>query len=138
MCEGCGKLYKNRRGVRIHQGKSGCKPKIVTCVEALTSNQTESSQDPDANHSIQATQVQNRHVSNDLPLEEPLVVPKVLKPPKLKLPNANSELWGELNKDIDQALTHNLRGSVVQKLEKLPKIVLSLCKEKIGVCKSRP
>ena len=109
MCKGCGKSFKNRRGVRIHQGKTGCKPAKETCVEVTTSSQSASSQSQEPHHSAQAAQVQEP-VVNEVTTVRPLVASIVERLPRLKLPNAKSELWKQIDQELDLALEHNLKG----------------------------
>ena len=131
-CERCGRTFKGRRGVKIHQGKKKrCGSLSEACSKTSVLRETMGDQGQDSNHSVQDTHAEegttpdSRHGTDGNDQRERL--------PRLLLPKSSSAEWKHLDEDLDKALDANLRGPVLIKIERLPTLVYAMCKDRFGV-----
>lgn len=142
-CNICGGLFKNERGVKIHQGKSRCKEQRQqrSAPELTQSNlsgfvrvarqSVEEDQDQETNHSAldlpaQPTQSTGR-------VGEPESPKDFERKPRLNLPPANDLRWAQLDKDLDVILDNTLKGDAAKKISAMVEVVYQVCYDTFGV-----
>lgn len=124
-CNICGGLFKNERGVKIHQGKSKCKgqdqqrraPKLSQSnlsgfVKGVCQS-VEEDQGQEANHSApdlpaQPTQSTGR-------VGEPRSPEDFERKPRLNLPSAADRRWAQLDDDLNTILENTLKGDAARR-----------------------
>jgi len=141
-CDICGGLFKNERGVKIHQGKSKCKeqsqqrraPKLTQSnlcrfVKGVHQSVGED-QGQEANHSApdlpaQPTQSTER-------VGEPESPKDFERKPRLNLPPATDCRWAQLDDDLNITLENTLKGDAVKKIKIMVDIVYQVCHDNFG------
>ena len=131
-CDSCGKLCKNERGVKIHQGRSKDCKKQRQRRQASPSYNTQEVLSQDANHSA----LDQRATAN------PASLPKVERPrressdqerrARLHWPPASDARWKQLDNDLNYLLAASLNGTSTKKIERMTRMTFEICKDRFG------
>ncbi len=119
----CGKICKNERGLKIHQGKMKCL--VGTGPTQRTGSQPGETQEepgPESPHSARNLQVLQ-------------MTPSSIKSERrrIKWPAANmTSLWNQFDIDVDQILEATMRGDVDRKMQAMTTILVSIAAERFG------
>ena len=123
----CGKVCKNNRGLKIHQGRMKCSQAVQVEQRTVTqiTGETERNPSQEANHSAE-----NPKVSAEMPKTLKSITRKttVKWPPMSK----NKE-WEMFEEDVNKILDTALIGSVERKLQTLPTIIHSIGRDRFGI-----
>ena len=123
----CGKVCKNNRGLKIHQGRMKCSQAVLVeqCTVTQITGETERKPSQEANHSAE-----NPKVSAEMPKALKTITRKttVKWPPMSK----NKE-WEMFEEDVNKILDTALIGSVERKLQTLPTIIHSVGQDRFGI-----
>ena len=126
-CDSCKRTFKSKTGVKIHQTKMNCIPKLnlVHRTEKL-SDEAEENYSPDENHSAENLNVRGTPevcAPNDSPVKE-----------RIKWPTMNdNRAWKAFEDDAVETLNMVLKGSVEKKVEIFTTILHSMAKNAFGV-----
>ncbi|XP_073731592.1 uncharacterized protein [Misgurnus anguillicaudatus] len=122
----CGKVCKNRHGLKIHQAKMKClREKQVEQRTGLAPGETQEEPGPESPHSAQnlhapQASTQIRHSEHH----------------RVKWPAANKEgEWLKFDEDLNQVLEATARGNADQKLRAMSTMIISIGAERFGVKK---
>ena len=161
----CGKVCKNKRGLAIHQGKSGCQ-RVRSSGQRIASlaSETQEYSSLDSNHSTEELSVQEtapdvfrepeededpllellqtqssfdteQETGPDRPQQDTATRPRK---PRIKWPKASDKtLWKQLDEDLDNILEASLQGPVDKKLTTLTTLIYSVGKERFGLEEER-
>ena len=161
----CGKVCKNKRGLAIHQGKSGCQ-RVRSSGQRIASlaSETQEYSSLDSNHSTEELSVQEtapdvfrepeededpllellqtqssfdteQETGPDRPQQDTATRPRK---PRIKWPKASDKtLWKQLDEDLDNILEASLQGPVDRKLTTLTTLIYSVGKERFGLEEER-
>ena len=131
-CQSCGRLFKNERGVKIHQGKTKCHDlNKQRKIEFSSTCKTQEDFNQETNHSVQDLQA-----ISELDTQQHEVTAEIgfilERKPRLKWPASTDKRWQQLDKDLDMVLNNTLKGSNSRKVEKMTQIVYDTCSELFG------
>ena len=130
-CDSCGSMFKNERGVKIHQGKSTrCRE---TQLQRTPKSKTSEDLSQDSHHRAPDP------CATDIPTP-----PGALKPlrrktrddsrrMKIDWPSSADKRWRELDDDLNTILESRLKGPVVDKIDQMTSIVYEVCLERFGL-----
>lgn len=133
-CDSCGKLCKNDKGVKIHQGKSrDCQKIKMQRIQIESRCKTGEVSSPDAHHSAP----DNRASATRDALPDSVITPgneskDSKRRPRIAWPPATDKRWKSLDTDLDIILEANLRGTASKKVEAMTRIVYEVCVERFG------
>lgn len=138
-CPGCGRIFKNYRGLRIHQGKTKCLANLQHCSNIPVGRKTEDIQEQEAHHSFQEVHAEEEPSQQEKGQKQDRCCTPSNMPRKarLKLPAANSKEWQNLDEDLEQILENALKGTATEKMEQMPKTVYDICMDRFGIEDSR-
>ncbi|XP_052217978.1 uncharacterized protein LOC127835582 [Dreissena polymorpha] len=161
----CGKVCKNQRGLRIHQGKSDCQ-RVRSQGQRIASlaSETQEYSSLDSTHSTEELYVQETSQDvfrnpeeDDDPLLELLQTqnsPEAseatdpdrpqqdtatrTRKPRIKWPKASDKTsWTQLDEDLENTLEASMQGPVDRKLTTLTTLIYSVGKERFGLEEER-
>ncbi|CAM4377895.1 unnamed protein product [Leuciscus chuanchicus] len=141
-CNICGGLFKNERGVKIHQGKSKCKEQSQQRRAPKLTQSDISKFVKDVHQSVEEDQGQEaNHSAPDLPAQPTQSTGRVGEPesqkdferkPRLNLPPAADCRWAQLDDDINTILENTLKGDAAKKIKIMVDIVYQACHDTFG------
>lgn len=130
----CGRAFKTRKGLKIHQTKMAClekdhvKQRSGTTADAAVSvastgepGQTEEEPSPESPHSTR-----NLQASHAPPPS------RNSERRRVKWPVANSKEWTKLEEDVDKILETISKGNVDQKLQTMCSLIMNIGAERFG------
>ena len=125
----CGKICKNERGLKIHQGRMKC---LVQGSEAqrtgLDPGETREEPGRETPH-----RAQNLHVTNSS------TTSKVVQIPRIRWPPANQrKVWQQFDEDTARIIDATARGDVDRRLQTMTTIIVTFGTERFGVEEGRP
>ena len=124
VCE-CGKICKNEKGLRIHQGKMKCKERPQQRT-AQPAGEAEENRSQEANHSAPDLRAE---------VQEETVIERRKR---VKWPKGNdSKAWNQLEEDLINILHGALKGEIENKIRTFTNIVYNVSKERFGVMEGR-
>lgn len=141
-CNICGGLFKNERGVKIHQGKSKCKEQRQQrrAPELTQSNLSEFVRD--VRQSVEEDQGQEaNHSAPDLPaqpaqsiggISEPESPKDFARKPRLNLPPTADRRWAQLDNDLNTIPEDTLKGDAAKKIKTMVSLVYQACYDTFG------
>lgn len=119
----CGKICKNKRGLKIHQAKTKCSEGIgATQRTGVQPGETKEGPGPESPHSARNLQVSSTNPMN-------------IKSKRrwIKWPAATMKsLWNQFDNDVDQILEATTKGEASQKLQAMTAIIVGLAAERFG------
>ncbi len=142
-CNICRGLFKNERGVKIHQGKSKCKEQSQQhrAPELMQSNLSKFVKG--VHQSVEEVQGQEaNHSAPDLPAQPTQSIGRVGKPespkdferkPRLNLPPVADCRWAQLDNDLNTILENTLKGDAAKKIKIMVEVVYQACHDAFGV-----
>lgn len=135
----CGKTLKNRKGLRIHQGKMGCPPILNIVHRTETSGETEEEPGPETPHSAQSLHVSTEGGGSDsetasTPEEAPATTGEAAnRRERVEWPKASEKkAWQAFDDDVNSTLESVLAGGVDRKVEAMTTIIYSMGHERFG------
>ena len=140
-CSWCGKQLKNEKGVRIHQGRMGCKPSSRLTQRTGTPGETEKEQGQDTHHSAQSlhasveSEVSSGELETTAATEAPIVKDTADdQKDRVRWPTtAEKNAWQAFDEDADRILEVTLAGSTDKKIRTMSTIIYSMGAERFGV-----
>ncbi|KAL7375498.1 hypothetical protein ABVT39_018469 [Epinephelus coioides] len=125
-CNICRGLFKNKRGVKIHQGKTKCKKQnqqrrapeltqshISEFVRVV--RQSVEDQGQEANHS--ALHLPAQPAQSTGRGDESECLKDFERKPRLNLPSAADRRWAQLDEDLSTILDNSLKGDATKKIK---------------------
>lgn len=141
-CSICGGLFKNERGVKIHQGKSKCKEQRQQRRAPQLKQSNLSEFVTDVRQSVEEDQGQEaNHSAPDLPAEPTQSAGGVgesesprdfARKPRLNLPPAADRRWAQLDDDLNTTLEDTLKGDAANKIKTMVRLVYQACYDTFG------
>ncbi|XP_056097411.1 uncharacterized protein LOC130076370 [Rhinichthys klamathensis goyatoka] len=124
----CGKICKNRHGLRIHQAKMKCMQKEVESQRTgTTPGETQEEPGPESPHSARSLQV-----------TQPPDAHRTSKHRRVKWPQASKEKeWRQFDGDADTILEATAKGRADRRLKTMTTIIISLAAERFGLEEKR-
>ena len=108
----CGKVLKNNKGLKIHQGRMGCLGIQSETQRTSQLDETEEEPDQDSNHSVRSLHVSSTDEENHITVAEINPRRKRVKWPA----GAERVKWKTFEEDVDKTLEAVLAGSVEKKI----------------------
>ncbi|XP_061772124.1 uncharacterized protein LOC133562186 [Nerophis ophidion] len=126
----CGKVCKNRHGLRIHQARMKCmqKQKVVESqCTGTTPGETQEEPGPESPHSARSLQVM-----------QPPEAHRTSEHRRVKWPQASKEKeWLQFDEDADTILETTAKGDADRRLKTMTTIIISLAAERFGLEEKR-
>ncbi len=141
-CNICRGLFKNERGVKIHQGKSKCKEQSQQRRAPELTQSNLSKFVKGVHQSVEEVQGQEaNHSAPDLPAQPTQSIGRVGEPespkdferkPRLNLPPAADCRWAQLDNDLNTILENTLKGDAAKKIKIMVEVVYQACHDAFG------
>ncbi|XP_061733213.1 uncharacterized protein LOC133536595 [Nerophis ophidion] len=124
----CGKVCKNRHGLRIHQARMKCMQKVVESQRTgTTPGETQEEPGPESPHSARSLQVM-----------QPPEAHRTSEHRRVKWPQASKEKeWLQFDEDADTILETTAKGDADRRLKTMTTIIISLAVESFGLEEKR-
>ena len=137
----CGKQLKNEKGLRIHQGKMGCRKSSKLKQRTGTPGETEEEQGQEAHHSAQSLHASEESVISSgepvtaTPSETPVMREAAHnRKGRIQWPTtAERKSWEAFDEDADRILEVTLAGSIEKKVNTMATIMYSMGAERFGI-----
>ena len=124
----CGKVCKNAKGVKIHQGKSGCLSKLSQSQRTGRPGQTEEAAIQEEHHrdcSVHGSEGED--IGGIEQEENNIVEERIRRKARVKWPGNNEkDQWKRFDEDLDQTLECTLAGGVDRKFESMTTIAYNM------------
>ena len=135
----CGKICKNLKGLRIHQGKSKCGSGRPRDERAANTGETEENHSQDEHHSAENL-YHSEEIRNNR--QEELGIPNPLRAEadnsqerkeRIRWPQTDDKKWESFDEDMDKILDGTLVGDVEKKISTLETMLYAMGKERFGL-----
>lgn len=138
----CGGLFKNKRGVKIHQGKPKCKEQRQQCRATQLTQSNLSECVMCVGQAVEEDQRQEaNHRAPDLPAEptqSELESPRdFARKPRLNLPPVTDRRWAQLQNDLNTILEDTRKGDAANKIKSMVRLVNQACYDTFGTKESK-
>ena len=145
----CGKVLKNNKGLRIHQGRMGCLNSLPPTQRKEQSHKTVEEPGQEAHHSARGLiveEVDRRGSRQEEVVQEEDLLDKAQAPKQepqarlkqIKWPKANEKnVWQQFDDDIDKILDSALSGEVDRKIKAMGSIMYSVAAERFGTVENK-